>query len=133
VILTASLEDNEVAELVRLGVRGLVLKEQAPELLAQCIRRVHAGDLWLEERTVTRALDKMLQREAGKQEADRLLTPREIEIVKQVAAGLRNMEIATRLHVGEATVKMHLHHIYQKLGVDSRMKLVLWAQEKGLA
>lgn len=131
VILTAGLEDDQLAEAVRLGVRGLVLKEMAPKLLVQCIRQVHAGELWLEKRSVSNALEKLLQREAGQREAAQRLTPREIEIVKQVAAGLRNTEIAKRLFISEGTVKMHLHNIYQKLGVDSRTKLTRYAQEKG--
>ena len=131
VLLTGALDEEELAEAVRLGARGLVLKEMAPKLLVKCIRQVHAGELWLEKRSVSLALEKLLQREAGQREAAQLLTPREIEIVKQVAAGLRNTEIAKRLFISEGTVKMHLHNIYQKLGVDSRTKLTRYAQEKG--
>ena len=132
VLLTGALDEDELAEAVRLGVRGLVLKEMAPKLLVQCIRQVHAGELWLEKRSVTSALEKLLQREAGQREVAQLLTPRDIEIVKQVAAGLRNTEIGKRLFISEGTVKMHLHNIYQKLGVDSRIKLTRYAQEKVL-
>lgn len=132
VVLTATLGDEGLAEALRLGVRGLVLKELAPKLLVQCIRKVHAGELWLEKRTVSSALERLLQREAGKQEAVQALTSREIEIIKQLATGLRNSEIAKRLFISEGTVKMHLHNIYQKLGVDSRSELTRYAQEKGL-
>ena len=132
VLLTGALDEDELAEAVRLGVRGLVLKEMAPKLLVQCIRQVHAGELWLEKRSVTSALEKLLQREAGQREVAQLLTPREIEIVKQVVAGLRNIEIGKRLFISEGTVKMHLHNIYQKLGVDSRINLTRYAQGKGL-
>jgi DNA-binding NarL/FixJ family response regulator len=132
VLLTGVLDEEELAEAVRLGVRGLVLKEMAPKLLVQCIRQVHAGELWLEKRSVSLALEKLLQREAGQREVAHLLTPREIEIVKQVVAGLRNIEIGKRLFISEGTVKMHLHNIYQKLGVDSRINLTRYAQGKGL-
>ena len=132
VLLTGALGEDELAEAVRLGVRGLVLKEMAPKLLVQCIRQVHAGELCLEKRSVSNALEKLLQRESGRQEAAKVLTPREIEIVKQVVAGLRNIEIAKRLFISEGTVKMHLHNIYRKLGVDSRIKLTRYAQEQGL-
>jgi len=77
-------------------------------------------------------LEKLLQRETARNEAAQLLSPREIEIIKQVAAGLRNMEIGKKLFISEGTVKIHLHNIYQKLGVDSRTKLARYAQEKGL-
>jgi DNA-binding NarL/FixJ family response regulator len=132
IILTAGLDDLQLAEAVRLGARGLVLKEQAPECLAQCIRSVRGGELCLEQRSVSRALEKLLQREAGRQEAAHRLTPREFEIVKQAAFGLHNMEIATKLFISEGTVKMHLYNIYKKLDLDSRAKLTRYAQEKRL-
>jgi two-component system, NarL family, nitrate/nitrite response regulator NarL len=131
VLLTGELDEEELAEAVRLGVRGLVLKEMAPKLLVQCIRQVHAGELWLEKQSVTNALEKLLQRESGQREVAQLLTPREIEIVKQIVAGLSNSEIAKKLFISEGTVKTHLHNIYEKLGVDSRAKLTRYAQEKG--
>jgi DNA-binding NarL/FixJ family response regulator len=132
VVLTAALDEEELADAIRLGVRGLVLKELAPKLIVQCIRKVHAGELWLEKHSVSRALEKLLKREAGRNEAVQLLTTREVEIAKQVAAGLRNLEIAKSLYISEGTVKMHLHHIYQKLGVDSRTQLSRYAREKSL-
>lgn len=132
VVLTATLGNEGLAEALRLGVRGLVLKELAPKLLVQCIRKVHAGELWLEQRTVSRALEQLLQREIARNEASQVLTLREIEIIKQVAAGLHNTEIGKKLFISEGTVKMHLHNIYQKLGVDSRTRLTRYAQEKGL-
>jgi DNA-binding NarL/FixJ family response regulator len=131
VLLTAALDEKEVVDAIRLGVRGLVLKELAPKLLIQCVREVHAGRLWLEKHSASSALEKLLQRESGRQEAAQILTTREIEIVKQVAAGLRNVEIAKRLFISEGTVKIHLHNIYQKLALDSRTKLTRYAQEKG--
>ena len=132
VLLTAELDENDVAEAIRLGARGLVLKDMMPKLLVQCIREVHAGRTWLERRSVSDALEKLLQRESGEHEAARLLTRREIEIVKFVAAGARNKEIAKKLFISEGTVKVHLHNIYQKLGLDTRIKLSRYAQEKGL-
>jgi DNA-binding NarL/FixJ family response regulator len=132
VLLTAAINHEEVAEALRLGVRGVVLKELAPKLLVDCVRQVHAGELWLEKRSVIAALEKMVQREAGRQEVADVLTPREIEIVKHVADGLHNLEIAKQLFISEGTVKIHLHNIYQKLDLDSRMKLTRYAQEKGL-
>src|SRR5213593_4726155 len=83
VLLTAALDEEELAEAVRLGLRGLVLKELPPKLLVQCIREVHAGELWLEKRSVSSALEKLLQRETARNEATQLLSPREIEIIKQ--------------------------------------------------
>jgi DNA-binding NarL/FixJ family response regulator len=132
VLFTAALSEDELAEAVRLGVRGLVLKEMSPRLLIQCIRQVHAGELWLEKRSVSVALERLLRDEASRNDAAKLLTPRELDIVKLVAIGLRNSEIAERLFISEGTVKVHLHNIYQKIGVDSRTRLARYAQTNRL-
>lgn len=132
VLLTAALEEDEMMEAVHLGVQGIVLKEMAPQLLIQCIRKVHAGEQWMERRATKLALEKMLRREAGSREVSALLTPREIDLVRMVARGLRNKEIAGKLFISEGTVKVHLHNIYDKLKVDGRMALLRFAQEKGL-
>jgi DNA-binding NarL/FixJ family response regulator len=132
VLLTAALDEDEVLEAIRLGVKGVVLKEMAPRLLVQCVRTVHAGGNWLEKQSVRLALDKLLRQESGVREVGRLLTPREIEIVRLVAGGHRNKEIAARLHVSEGTVKVHLHNVYEKLKVESRVALTLYAQDRGL-
>ena len=132
VLLTAIVRDSEVMEAVKLGVRGIVLKESSPEVLLECVRRVHRGEQWIERETVTRALQRVLERETAAREAGETLTPREIEIVRMVAQGLRNKVIADRLSISEGTVKVHLHNVYEKLGVDGRLELVLCAQQKGL-
>lgn len=132
VILTASLAEEDLLEAMRLGVRGVVLKEMAPQLLIQCLRKVHAGEQWLEKRSCGRALDRMLQREAGMQQITHLLTPKEIDLVRLVAKGLDNRQVADALHINEGTVKVHLHHIYEKLGVRNRVELTLYVQQKGL-
>jgi DNA-binding NarL/FixJ family response regulator len=132
VLLTVGLDEDDVLEALRLGVRGVVLKEMAPQMLVQCVRKVHAGEQWLEKRSVGRALEKMLLREAGEREVAGALTPRELEIVRMVAAGLRNKQIADTLNISEGTVKIHLHHIYEKLHLDGRLELALYAQDKGL-
>lgn len=132
VLLTAQVSDEEVIEAVRLGVGGIVLKESVPRMLVQVVRRVAAGEQSLDERTLHGALDKMLRREAAGERAVRLLTRRELEIVRMVAAGLRNKQIADKLSISEGTVKMHLHSIYGKVGVEGRMELSIYAREHEL-
>jgi DNA-binding NarL/FixJ family response regulator len=132
VVLTAGLDEREVLEAMRLGVRGVVLKSMASQMLVRCLRKVHAGEQWLERRSAGMALDLLLQREAGMREVTSLLTPRELEIVRLVSAGLRNAELGARLNITEGTVKKHLHNIYEKLGVETRVELVRWADERGL-
>lgn len=132
VLLTAAIDEDNVLEALRLGVGGVVLKEMAVPLLIQCVRKVHAGDQWLEKRSISRALDKMLRREAGAREMAKVLTPREIEVIRLVANGMRNREIAQKLAISEGTVKIHLHRSYEKLHVDNRLELLRYAQAKGL-
>ena len=132
VLLAAVLEEEEVLEALRLGVRGMVLKELAPQMVVQCVRKVHAGEQWLEKHAMSRVVDSLLRREAGEREAANVLTPREIEMVGMVARGLRNKEMSKRLAISEGTVKIHLHHIYRKLKVENRVELILYAQSKRL-
>jgi DNA-binding NarL/FixJ family response regulator len=132
VLLTASLEEEEVVEAVRAGVRGLVLKEAAAFSLVECARSVAKGERVLDNGMVSRALDHVLKREASVKELTALLSPRETDIVKMVATGMRNKEIASSLAIGEGTVKSHLHAIYEKLGVHGRVELTRYAYERGL-
>ena len=132
ILLAASVSDRELVECIRLGVRGVVLKEMAPTMLVLSVRKVHAGDVWVEKQSISRAIELMLMREAGNRQATESLTPRELEVVRLIAEGLRNKEIAERLTLTEGTVKVHLHNVYQKLGVDGRLELLNYARDKGL-
>jgi len=133
VLLTAHVEENRLVEAIRLGVWGIVLKEMAPRMLMECVRKVHAGEKWLEQQSVTRAIERMQKRESEIDRLTRLLTPRELEIVRLASEGLRNKEIGERLSIAEGTVKIHLHNIYEKLGVTGRSQLILYATKHGLA
>lgn len=129
VLLTATVGDADVLEAMQLGAWGLVLKEAASIRLVQSVRLVQRGQRALDQALVSRALEKVVRREDGK---DRLLSPRETDVVRMVAAGLRNKEIAMRLSISEGTVKSYLHAIYEKLDVHGRVELTLYAQENGL-
>lgn len=133
VMLTAHIDEQKLVEAVRLNVAGVVLKEMAPRLLVECVRKVHAGERWLETHAVARAMERRVRRESEAQRLAGLLTPRELDIVRLAAEGLRNREIAGRLAITEGTVKIHLHHIYEKLGVNGRSQLILYATRQGLA
>jgi len=132
VLLTAHVDEQQLVEAVRLNVAGVVLKEMAPRLLVECVRKVHAGERWLEQHAVARAIERRVKRESEMQRLSGLLTPRELEIVRLAAEGLRNREISTRLSITEGTVKIHLHRIYEKLGVNGRSQLILYATRQGL-
>ena len=132
VLLAAALEEHEVLEALRLGARGMVLKELAPQLLVQCVRKVHAGGQWLEKSLSARALHTLVRREGDGRDAKRDLTPRERDIVVMATAGLPTKEMARQLSISEGTVKIHLHNVYKKLKVQNRVELVLYAQAKKL-
>jgi DNA-binding NarL/FixJ family response regulator len=132
ILLTAEISDDEVVEAVRLGVAGMVLKETASRQLLQVLAKVAAGDTSLDQKVVRRAVDKLLRVRSGMSQAARVLTNRELEIVKLVATGLRNKQIADQLSITEGTVKIHLHTIFEKLGVSSRVELSNYARERSL-
>lgn len=132
VLLTAEIDDEQLIAAIDLGARGVVLKETAPALVVEAVRAVAAGELWLERGLGSRALKRILVRDAGRRDVARSLTPRELEIVQLVAEGLRNRAIAERLCITEGTVKIHLHRIFEKLGVSGRLELALWARERGI-
>jgi len=131
-IYTAGIDKSEMLEAVRLGVRGVVLKEMPPRLLVECVRAVHAGNYWLEKNVTAQALETVLRQQAGARRVGDLLTDREIEITRAVATGIRNKAIADRLNISEGTVKVHLHNIYQKLELDGRHALANYARDHGL-
>ena len=79
-----------------------------------------------------KTLEKILKYEAEMQEINQLLTPREIDLIKLVANGYSNKQIAEQRHISEGTVKVHLHNIFDKLRIKSRVALTLYAQNKGL-
>jgi DNA-binding NarL/FixJ family response regulator len=132
VLLTAGISEEETVEMMRIGIGGIVLKNTAPETLIDCVRRVAAGERWIDAASSRRALERVLRREAGMAEASRILTARELEIVLKAVGGKRNREIAEELCIAEGTVKVHLHAIYEKLQISGRMELVQYARERAL-
>jgi DNA-binding NarL/FixJ family response regulator len=134
VIVTAFPEDQVMAEAVRLGARGVVLKDAAPEALLAAIRRVAAGELSLPPDMATRLVGTLAQHAGAPGRTPYgQLTPREREIVVLVGRGLKNRDIAQRLEVAEKTVKGHLTNIFHKIGVADRLELALWAIRTRLA
>ena len=126
VLLAAAISEQDLAEAAQLGAQGLVLKASDPETLLECVRRVHLGDRPIDGATAPTPARRPAR------EPVRVLTPRETEIVQMVAQGLRNRIIGERLSISEGTVKIHLHNIYEKVKVNGRLELVLWAQVRGV-
>lgn len=129
VLLTADLTDRKLLDAVALGVEGIVLKESAQASLLTCLDKVSRGQRWMEPGLALRALDLKFRPGADVDDAARTLSPREAAIVRLVASGLRNRDIAARLSLTEGTVKVYLHRIYEKLAVTNRTELAILARE----
>lgn len=127
IVLTASEDERDFVEVVRRGARGVVLKQAASELLLEGIRKVHRGEMWIDQRVAAEVMRAMTRSAGAEQQARPLLTEREQDIVRLVTQGFRNKEIADKLSIGEQTVKNHLHNIFDKLGVSDRLELALYA------
>jgi DNA-binding NarL/FixJ family response regulator len=126
-VLTASEKIEDSMEALRIGARAIVQKRFAVETLTQAIRTVAGGLVWV---------PPMLQAEIACQMSahnSRRLTTRELEIIRCVAKGLRNSEIAEHLSITEGTVKTHINRIFQKLRLRDRVQLALYALREHLA
>lgn len=131
ILLTAEIDDGNLIQALKSGARGLILKERAAELLLDCVDAVISGERWIDPDIAGRAL-RLMEANTKKEQSRGLLSPREIEIARGVAEGLRNRAIAERLFITEGTVKTHLRSIFEKAGVDSRLGLANWARRQGL-
>ena len=126
VVVTASQQSAEALAAIRAGARAVVFKRFAVETLMDALRAVTAGDVWL---------PPALQRELAaplSEPATKALTPREREIVRLVALGFHNPEIAKQLSIGEVTVKTHINNVFHKLKIRDRVGLTLYALRLGL-
>jgi DNA-binding NarL/FixJ family response regulator len=129
-VLIDEAERDGVIDAFRAGARGIFRRSASPHLLARCISAVHRGQIWANSADVLQvveALQKALPFKAVNSRGEALLTKREQEIVPLVANGLTNREISTQLRVSEHTIKNHLFRIYEKLGISSRVELILYA------
>src|SRR5579864_9088024 len=142
IVLTASDDKNEFVQAMKLGTSGIVLKQTATELLIKSIRKVHAGEIWLDSHTTAAVIRQFVANDdapppppqaAAPRERERSpLSQREREIVALVAQGFKNKEMAEKMFISEQTVKNHLHNIFDKLGVSDRLELALYAIHNNL-
>jgi DNA-binding NarL/FixJ family response regulator len=129
IVLTASDDENDWLEAVRFGARGVVLKNMASAMLERCIETVHNGGTWL-------TIDdndlghRLAQRHRIESRLAEHLTVRELEVLRQLASDRDNDAIAENLNLSSGTVRLHVHHVYQKLGVGSRQELVQYLKRR---
>lgn len=129
VVLMDDSDREIVTDAFRAGARGVFKRSASMQLLSRCITAVHSGQIWASSadlQQVLGALETAVPFRCVNSNGDTLLTKREQEIVPLVAQGLTNKEISSRLGVSEHTVKNHLFRIYDKLGISSRVELILY-------
>lgn len=137
VVLMDDSEREGVVEAFRAGARAIFRRSTSTSLLGRCIAAVHRGELWANSADVLQviqALQTTMPFKGVNSRGEALLTKREQELIPLVANGLTNKEISTQLGVSEHTIKNHLFRIYEKLGISSRVELILYAvseREKG--
>lgn len=107
---------------VELGVDGLLLRSATIDTVRLCLATVASGEQWLDPRAMKIAYERMARRQSA---TPNLLTRRERDVARLVAQGQRNRTIAEQLGISEGTVKMHLHNVYAKLGLESRTQLAM--------
>ena len=123
VMLTTFEGDVEIQRALEAGARGYLLKNMPPSELVQVIRQVHAGKKRLTAEVVSHLAEHM---------SDEALTPREIEVLRQIAGGNRNRDIGDHLSISEETVKVHIKHLMDKLGARDRTQAIAIAVRRGI-
>ncbi len=134
VLFSSSPNEREGIRVLKAGARGYCNKNIDPQLLRRIVDRVHEGEIWAERKLIPKLLEEYAASQDGEHRKQRrksdsrltLLTPREREIAFLIGAGASNKEIASRLRVGEGTVKAHLTSIFRKLGFSDRLQLGLF-------
>jgi DNA-binding NarL/FixJ family response regulator len=130
VVLMDDSEHELVIDAFRAGARGIFKRSASMSLLGRCISAVHSGQIWASSadlQQVLEELERTMPFRCVNARGEVLLTNREQEIVPLVAQGLTNKEISSKLGLSEHTVKNHLFRIYEKLGISSRVELILYA------
>jgi DNA-binding NarL/FixJ family response regulator len=132
VFLTMSEEDDDLFAAIRSGARGYLLKNMHPQKLIAALRSVQQGESALSRSMTMRVMEELSHTTKPLYPADVTLTRREIDVLRAVAAGLSNLEIASQLFITENTVKYHVHSILEKLNLSDRRDAAEYARKHGL-
>ncbi len=130
-VMTTFNDEDVVVEALQAGASGYLLKHASPTEIADAVRRVASGDTWLDATAATRLVERLRPRSAVSTDVAALLTPREQEVLRMVAAGLSNTDIRKLLFLSEATVKTHVARILLKTGSRDRAAAVALAYRSG--
>jgi DNA-binding NarL/FixJ family response regulator len=131
-VLTTFDVDEYVYEALRAGAIGFLLKEGPPEQLIAAVKMAACGDVLLAPTRTRHVIEAHLRKSPDAARLVNTLTAREADVLRLVARGLSNQEVAEKLHVSEATVRTHVGHVLSKLELTSRVQAVVLAYESGL-
>jgi len=136
-MLTAYMDEVKIFESLKAGAKGYLSKDSSVSDLTKAIKAVHRGELWIERKLMSRFFDQEAIANSAEGNAPGKtkegLTPREQEVLRQLATGRSNKEIAEELFISEKTVKSHLNSIFRKLNVTRRLQAILYAISRGLS
>ncbi|HZP07545.1 MAG TPA: response regulator transcription factor [Terracidiphilus sp.] len=136
IVLTSRKDPDFLESALRCGAKGIFQREWPIHQIPVAIRKVTSGGVWLEQAAAEKVLEEILNRRKAPDQDERkiaTLTAREREVIGLICQGLRNKEIANRLHISGATVSHHLTSIFRKLEVEDRTSLVIYSAKHGLA
>jgi DNA-binding NarL/FixJ family response regulator len=131
IFLTMSEEDEHLFAAIRSGAKGYLLKNMHPSKLISTLRSVQKGESALSRSMTLRLMEELARTKEPPRPGDPTLTRRELEVLRELASGLSNQEIAERLFISENTVKYHVHSILEKLNLSDRKDATLYAREHG--
>ncbi len=132
IALTSFVEDNRIIPAIQAGAVSFLLKDVSPTDLMEAIRAAYHGEARLHPQVIRKLMNQVIAQPESTQTAPDL-TGRELEVLRLVAEGLSNREIAARLVISEKTVKTHISNLLSKLGQEDRTRLAIYAIKKGLA
>ena len=128
IVQAVSNDENNTVELYRRGVRGIISRSISPDLLVRCVRRIAAGETWIDNQSVNWVIEAYRAQAAAlvSPRTQPKLSPKEMAIITCITQGKRNKEIAYQLGTTEQVIKNYLRKIYDKLGVSDRLELALY-------